>query len=145
MLHGMQVGLGPGDYVGWEASSPPEKGAAPSQFLAHVNCGQTAGWIMMPLGTEVNLGPCDVVLDGVAAPPRKFFFGGEGGYATFFGGDWVSSENKVPWAEPYIYTKWHLDASNRLVTMEMGRKLETGLRPLLGRGLGPHVTQSRLG
>jgi len=30
---------------------------------------QTAGWIKMPLGTEVNLGPGDVVLDGVAAPP----------------------------------------------------------------------------
>jgi len=38
--------------------------------LAHVYCGQTAGWIKMPLGTEVNLGPGDVVLDGVAAPPR---------------------------------------------------------------------------
>jgi len=37
--------------------------------LAHVYCGQTAGWIKMPLGTEVNLGPGDVVLDGVAAPP----------------------------------------------------------------------------
>jgi len=25
----------------------------------------------MPLGTEVNLGPGDVVLDGVAAPPKR--------------------------------------------------------------------------
>jgi len=25
----------------------------------------------MPLGTEVNLGPGDVVLDGVADPPKK--------------------------------------------------------------------------
>jgi len=30
-----------------------------------------AGWIKMPLGTEVNLGPGDVVLDGVAAPPKR--------------------------------------------------------------------------
>jgi len=28
--------------------------------------GQTAGWIKMPLGTEVNIGPGNVVLDGVA-------------------------------------------------------------------------------
>jgi len=28
-----------------------------------------AGWIKMPLAMEVNLGPGDVVLDGVAAPP----------------------------------------------------------------------------
>ena len=40
-----------------------------TQILAHVYCGQTAGWIRMLLGTEVNLGPGDVVLDGVAAPP----------------------------------------------------------------------------
>jgi len=51
---------------------PPEKnGSASTQFLAHVCCGQTAGWIKMPLGMEVNLGPGDVVLDGVAAPPKK--------------------------------------------------------------------------
>jgi len=25
----------------------------------------------MPLGTEVNLSPCDVVLDGIAAPSKK--------------------------------------------------------------------------
>jgi len=35
---------------------PQKKGTAPTQFLAHVYCGQTAGWIKMPLGTEVNLG-----------------------------------------------------------------------------------------
>jgi len=45
----------------------PEKRHSPTQFfLAHVYCGQTAGWIKMPLGTEVNLGQGDVVLDGVA-------------------------------------------------------------------------------
>jgi len=39
--------------------------------LTHVCCGQTAAWIKMPLGTEVNVGPGDVVLDGVAAPPKR--------------------------------------------------------------------------
>jgi len=32
---------------------------------------QTAGWIKMPLGTEVNIGPGDDVLDGVVAPPKR--------------------------------------------------------------------------
>jgi len=32
--------------------------------------GQTAGWIKMPLGTEVRLGPGDIVLDGYPAPPK---------------------------------------------------------------------------
>ena len=45
-----------------------KKGTAPTQFLAHVYCGQTDGWIKMPLDTKVNLGPGDVVLDWVAAP-----------------------------------------------------------------------------
>jgi len=41
----------------------PPKGHSP-QFSAHVRCGQTAGWIKVPLGTEVSLGPGDIVLDG---------------------------------------------------------------------------------
>ena len=39
-----------------------------SQFSAHVRCGQTAGWMKMPLGTEVGLSPGDIVLDGDLAP-----------------------------------------------------------------------------
>jgi len=35
------------------------------QFSAHVCFGQTAGWIKMPLGTRVGLGPGDIVLDGI--------------------------------------------------------------------------------
>jgi len=33
-----------------------------------VYCGQTVGWIRMPLGTEVGLGPGHIVLDGDPAP-----------------------------------------------------------------------------
>jgi len=43
---------------------PSQKGdGAPPQFSADVYCGQTAGWIKMPLGTEIGLGPEDIVLD----------------------------------------------------------------------------------
>jgi len=35
------------------------------------NHGQTAGWIRMPVGTEVGLGPDDIVLDGDPALLRK--------------------------------------------------------------------------
>jgi len=31
---------------------------------------RTAGWIKMPLGTEVGLGPGDIVLDGDPPPPK---------------------------------------------------------------------------
>ena len=37
-----------------------------------VYCGQMAGWIKMPLGREVGLGPSDIELDGDRAPlPQK--------------------------------------------------------------------------
>ena len=45
----------------------PEKGHTPAQFLAHVYCVQTAEWMEAPLGTEVDLGPGHLVLDGVPA------------------------------------------------------------------------------
>ena len=34
-------------------------------------CGQTVEWIKMPLGTEVGLGPGDIVLDWDPAPPER--------------------------------------------------------------------------
>jgi len=36
--------------------------------LAHVYCGQMAGWMKTPLGTEVDLCPGHIVLDGDPAP-----------------------------------------------------------------------------
>jgi len=51
---------------------PPQKQHNP-QFSFHVCCGQMAGWIKMPHGTEVDLSPGDIVLDGDPArpPPKK--------------------------------------------------------------------------
>jgi len=68
---GMEVGLGPGDFVLDGDPVPSQKGEKPSQFSAHVYCGQTAGCIKMPFGTEVSLAPGDIVLDGDPSPPRK--------------------------------------------------------------------------
>ena len=54
--------------VRWWLSSAPKKGTQPP-ISAHVYCGQMAGWIKMPLGTKIGLGPCHTVLDGDPAPP----------------------------------------------------------------------------
>jgi len=52
--------------------TPPERGtAAPAQFLVHGYCGQMAGWIRIPLGTEVDLGSGDTALDGTQLPSWK--------------------------------------------------------------------------
>jgi len=66
----MEGGLGPRDCVRLGPSSP-QKGAQPPPFSAHVYYGQTAGWIKMPLGKEVSLGPGDFVPDGDPAPPPQ--------------------------------------------------------------------------
>jgi len=58
--------------VRWEGAPP--KGAQwvqPLQFSAHVCCGQMTHCISIPLGTEVGLGPGDIVLDGDPAPPKR--------------------------------------------------------------------------
>jgi len=56
------------DCARWGPSSPSPKVHSP-QFSAHICCGQSAGWIKMPLGREIGLSPSDIVLDGDPAPP----------------------------------------------------------------------------
>ena len=52
MSLGTKVGVGPGDTVLDGDPAPPKKGHS-SHFPTHVYCGQTAGWIKMPLGADV--------------------------------------------------------------------------------------------
>jgi len=42
----------------WGQLPLPKRGRSP-QFSAHICCGQMAGWIKMPLGTEVGFSPSD--------------------------------------------------------------------------------------
>ena len=69
MALGMEVGLSPGDNVfhGDPAAPKTEGTSTTTQFLAHVYCGQTAGWMKTLLGTEVDLGSIHIVLDEVPA------------------------------------------------------------------------------
>jgi len=72
--------LGPSQIVLHRDPTPPKRGTAP-KFLAHVCHGQVAGWIKVPLGMEVGLGPGDIVLDG----------------------DWESSSPKMGAQQPPIF------------------------------------------
>ena len=65
----MEVGLSPCVYVLDGDPVPlPERGQPP-QFSAHVYSAETAAWIKMPLGMEVCVGLCNIVLDEDSAPP----------------------------------------------------------------------------
>ena len=69
MKRGMEVGPGPGHIVlDGDQLPSPKRGTSAPNFSAHVHCGQTAGWIKMPLAMEVGLGTGDIVLDGDPAP-----------------------------------------------------------------------------
>ena len=64
---GTEVALGLRNIVSDVDPATPRK-VIPTQFLTHVCFGQTAGWIKMPLGTKVGLGPGYIVLNGDRAP-----------------------------------------------------------------------------
>jgi len=56
-------------YIVLDGDPAPPKRHSP-QLSSHVCCGQTPGWIKMPLGTEVGLGRGEIVLDGDQLPPK---------------------------------------------------------------------------
>jgi len=69
---GMELGLGPGDFVlDGDPAPPPQKGGRAPKFSAHVYCVKTAGWIKLVLGVEVGPSPGDFVFDGDPAPSPK--------------------------------------------------------------------------
>jgi len=53
--------------MGTQVPSPKEAQPPLLQFSAYVRCGQTAGWMKTPFGSEVDLGPGHIVLDWVPA------------------------------------------------------------------------------
>jgi len=56
-----------------------------SCLVTLVYCRQMVGWIRMPLGMEVGLGPSDIVLDGDPAPPFR-------GGSHFWGREYISQQ-----------------------------------------------------
>ena len=72
MTLGTVVGLGLRDIVLDVDPATRRKGHThPTQFLVHVCCGQMAGRMKTPLGTEVDLSPGHIVLDGVPSPAKE--------------------------------------------------------------------------
>jgi len=57
--------------VRWGRSPSHGKGHSSPHFSSHVYCGQTAECIRIALGTEVDLGQGDIVLDGTQLPRLK--------------------------------------------------------------------------
>jgi len=75
--------------------------------VTFVYCGQTAVWIKMPLGTDVGLGPGNIVSHGDPAPPTE----------------WGTTAPSALWPMT-IVAKW-LDASGRDVNETLAYETET--------------------
>ena len=74
MSLGMELGLGPGDFVlDGDPALLLKMGQSPRhQFSAHFYCGQMAGCIKMPLGMDIGLSPGDFVLYEDPVPSPKW-------------------------------------------------------------------------
>ena len=70
----MEIGLGRGDFVLDGDPAPPlQKGGGERspQYSAHVRCGQTAGWIKMSVGMQVEQRKRHCVRWGHSSPPQE--------------------------------------------------------------------------
>ena len=78
----------------------PQSGTDLTPIFGHICCGQTAGWIKMPFGMEVGIGPGDIVLDGDPAPQK-------GGQPPIFGPSllWPSGWRVAGWIKMPVGTK----------------------------------------
>ena len=61
------------------------------------------------------------------------------------GWSWVGIKDIVARAEAYLCTKWHLDPSSRLATIDVGRKLGGALSPFREGGAGSPSNTMSLG
>ena len=69
--------------------------------------------------------------------------GRELGGCAFFVGELGPHLTPCAWAEAYLPTKWHLDPSSHLATIDIGRNIGGGSSvPLISApflGMGPHL------
>jgi len=68
----------------------------------------------------------------------------KGGYCAPFSGEQGPRIYNVAWVVVYVRTKLHLDPCSHLATIDTGPNLGAP-PPFSGGGLGPHLSQSRLG
>ena len=54
-----------------DPATPRKKGTPTPPNFWPMSCGQTAGWMKTPLGTEVDLDPGHIVLDGIPAVRQR--------------------------------------------------------------------------
>jgi len=132
---GTEVDLGPGHIVLDGNPAPPRKGAQQSRhfrglWTAHVYCGQTAGWIRIPLDMEVGLDPGDIVSNGTQLYPQ-----GKGHSSPqlvapmcpHMRAHWRHLANTIelvlPSAHPSPQLKWQIDWFSRYCTVHSRNSL----------------------
>jgi len=114
--------------VRWAPSPYPKSGGAPTQFSAHVYCGQTAAWIKMPFGTGVGIGLRDTVFDVDQATPRKKWHTHPAQYLAH-----VYCGQMVGWMKTPLGTEVYLGPGHIVLDgAQLPRKGPSSPRPLFG-------------
>jgi len=120
--------------------SCPQKEYSP-QFSTHIRCGQNAGWIKMPLGMEVSLGPGDFVSDGTQPPIFDPFLlwptGRMDQDATWYGSRPRHRRHCVRWGPSSCYPTWAQPPPNFRPMSVVTKLLDESRCPGMVVGLGP--------
>jgi len=143
----------------------PIKGGTAPHLLAHVYCGQMAGWIKMPLGTKVGLGTGHILLDG--DPDRRqrdtpnfrpiFILARRAPISATAErllqlhssrADWRHLANTIELAHPSVHSspkpKRRIDRFSRFSTFTMGASIPQNC-PFSWGDLDRHLTYDSLG
>jgi len=93
-----------------------------------VYCGQMVGWIKIPLGREVGLGPGNIVLDGDPPPPKR----GPSSHPPTFrpmsivANRWMDQDAKwykgKPWSRPHC-VRWRPSSPKRRAAPQFSARL----------------------
>jgi len=75
--------------------------------------------------------PSGILIHPAVCPQQTWAENWRRGSAPWGEWEWVRIKHKVARAEAYLRTKWHLDPSSSLATIDMGRKFGAH-RPLFG-------------
>jgi len=110
-----------------------------AQSSAYVCCGQTAGWIKIPTGMEVCLGPGDILLDG--DPPSPALKGAQ--EPPLFGPSIVAKRSRISaTAELLLFqillSDWHPHKHYTVISTRLYSTSEYSVKAITGTSSAIH-------
>ena len=115
-------------YMGTPLPLPKRGSGAFPQFSADVCCGQTAGWIKMPLCTKVGITPGHIVTWGPSSPFQKR------AQSPIFGSSIVAKRSPISATAEHFWLNMH----SRIRHVRLGTSIRAS-NPLRAFLLAPQI------